>query len=84
MNCSYNLQSFKSEESSLLESLPRFHIRNDEEAESRYPQFFKDFLVRNRPCLVTADQVQEWPAVRNWVTSDGDINFDFLENDYGW
>ncbi len=46
--------------------------------------FFKDFLIANKPCIININSiVQQWSAVQHWVKINGDINFEYLLQQYG-
>ena len=44
-----------------------------------YQDFFKDFMLQNVPCLIK-DAIDEWPASKDFITSNGQPNLDFLDH----
>jgi hypothetical protein len=80
--CSYGIGR-----SSISDSLKitRLDVTSLQDMESKYQAFFQDFLVKNEPCLITAQEevITSWPAMKHWVTPDKKIHFDFLKEKYG-
>jgi hypothetical protein len=57
-----------------------------------YSQFRREHLLKNEPCLITADLVKSWPAFALWVTSPKELspsyspsqpNLDYICTHYG-
>lgn len=85
--CSYELPTLNNcdETSSPLEIQRVEFESEDVHGPELCPHFFwNTFLLKNRPCLVKgpARVMKEWPAMRNWVTSSGEINFEYLIDAY--
>jgi hypothetical protein len=43
-----------------------------------YQDFFSRFIARNMPCLIKGDIIKDWPSRKDWVTSEGRPNLNFL------
>ncbi|KFV86101.1 JmjC domain-containing protein 4 [Struthio camelus australis] len=64
--------------------LPTGHVDFIEKVESfTYSDFFRDYLIPNRPCIFSAKFTEGWGSRRNWVTWDGKPNFDYLLQKFG-
>lgn len=48
-----------------------------------YHCFFTDYLMTNKPCIITHLETETWKSRHDWVTSDGLPNFDFLTEQFG-
>ena len=44
-----------------------------------YQDFYCQFLEKNIPCLLDSFVTQSWRVSKEWLTSEGGINFDHLE-----
>lgn len=47
-----------------------------------YDDFFKDYLLKNRLCVISSELTKKWRSRLEWV-SDGRPNYDFLEECFG-
>ncbi|KAJ7415209.1 JmjC domain-containing protein 4 [Willisornis vidua] len=64
--------------------IPAGHVDFIERVDSfSYSDFFREFLIPNRPCLFSAALTEGWPSRRFWVTRDGRPNFEHLLREFG-
>lgn len=58
-----------------------------------YEEFLKNYLLPNKPCLITPDLIRDWPATTLWtrrqkseglgVTTVPEPNWDYIRSQYG-
>ncbi|XP_071490381.1 2-oxoglutarate and iron-dependent oxygenase JMJD4-like [Diadema antillarum] len=48
-----------------------------------YDDFFRRFLLPNKPCLLGGNVIQHWRSINEWVQPNGTPDFDFLERQFG-
>lgn len=49
-----------------------------------YAEFLDRYLLPNRPVIIGRSLISSWPALTQWATEDGSINWDYLKAAYGW
>ncbi|EFN85605.1 JmjC domain-containing protein 4 [Harpegnathos saltator] len=47
-----------------------------------YNDFFSEYLIRNRPCIISSQATENWPCRREWVLEDAP-NFEMLRTSFG-
>ncbi|XP_058686425.1 2-oxoglutarate and iron-dependent oxygenase JMJD4 isoform X2 [Poecile atricapillus] len=47
-----------------------------------YSQFFRDYLLPNRPCVFSAEFTKDWSSRKFWVTQDGKPNLERLLQEF--
>lgn len=50
--------------------------------ELSYSDFVEKYLVQNQPVILTG-LMEDWRACKDWVSNDGEPNFDFLSTHFG-
>lgn len=48
-----------------------------------YDEFFRSFLLRNKPCLLGKHATEHWRSRKEWVLDDGTPNFEYIEAAFG-
>jgi hypothetical protein len=49
-----------------------------------YTEFFKSYLMENKPCIISQEMTENWKSVQNWVDSEsGKPNFQYLKERFG-
>jgi hypothetical protein len=48
----------------------------------RYDDFFRQFLYRNRPCVVRGHVTESWKSANEWI-SNNRPNFSYISQKYG-
>ncbi|XP_068862316.1 2-oxoglutarate and iron-dependent oxygenase JMJD4 isoform X3 [Aphelocoma coerulescens] len=48
-----------------------------------YSDFFRDYLLPNHPCVLSAKFTEDWSSRRTWVTRHGQPNFEHLLQKFG-
>jgi hypothetical protein len=49
-----------------------------------YTEFFKSYLMENKPCIISKGMTENWKSVQNWVDSEsGKPNFQYLKEKFG-
>ncbi|XP_797590.2 2-oxoglutarate and iron-dependent oxygenase JMJD4 [Strongylocentrotus purpuratus] len=48
-----------------------------------YDEFFRSFLLPNKPCLLGKHATEHWRSVKEWVLNDGTPNFEYIEAAFG-
>lgn len=45
--------------------------------------FYHNYLIKNKPCIIDNGLIKPWKCLKDWRTSDDQINFDFLKDNFG-
>jgi hypothetical protein len=53
------------------------------DSNTSYEYFYNEFLVKNIICLFDKELTQNWKSRREWLTSNGRPNLDFLDKTFG-
>ena len=48
-----------------------------------YEEFFLKYLIPNKPCLFGPWATADWRSVKEWVTSEGKPDLEFLSEKFG-
>jgi hypothetical protein len=52
--------------------------------ELTFVEFYEHYMLANKPVIITdAMDSESWPAVRDWVTTEGTPNTQFLRQKFG-
>ena len=52
-------------------------------SEISYQCFFTDYLMTNKPCVITHLETETWKSRHDWVTTEGLPDFSFLSKQFG-
>ncbi|XP_061163826.1 2-oxoglutarate and iron-dependent oxygenase JMJD4-like [Saccostrea echinata] len=48
-----------------------------------YSEFFENYLLRNRPCILSSLNTDTWNSRTDWTLPNGQPNFEFLREKFG-
>lgn len=49
-----------------------------------YEVFFQNYLMVNKPCIISREMTTNWKSVQNWVDrKSGKPNFQYLKENFG-
>ncbi|XP_055951203.1 2-oxoglutarate and iron-dependent oxygenase JMJD4-like isoform X2 [Argiope bruennichi] len=48
-----------------------------------YEYFFTKYMRANRPCIISSSVTMNWKSRLEWVSTDGQPDFEFLERNFG-
>lgn len=55
----------------------------DRVSDISYHCFFTDYLMTNKPCVITHLETETWKSRHDWITTEGLPNFSFLSKQFG-
>lgn len=48
-----------------------------------YEDFFKQYLLTNRPCILSSEFTNSWRSRKEWCKDDGSPDFEFIQKYFG-